>query len=84
MAIQRSGHKPWEIVYDNQGGHKKLDTDGFHREDMQGSQADAAIQRRVEDDRERVRPVPGAGAAQGLAFHGSERDGKESVEPPEP
>ena len=29
MAIQRSGHKPWEIVYDNQGGHKKLDTDGF-------------------------------------------------------
>lgn len=29
MAVQRSGHKPWEIVYDNQGGHKKLDTDGF-------------------------------------------------------
>ena len=29
MAIQTSGHKPWEIVYDNQGGHKKLDSDGF-------------------------------------------------------
>ena len=29
MAIQTSGHKPWEIVYDNQGGHKKLDNDGF-------------------------------------------------------
>lgn len=29
MAIQTSGHKPWEIVYDNQGGHKKLDADGF-------------------------------------------------------
>ena len=29
MAIQKSGHKPYEIVYDNQGGHKKLDADGF-------------------------------------------------------
>ena len=24
MAIQKSGHKPYEIVHDNQGGHKKL------------------------------------------------------------
>ena len=24
MAIQKSGHKPFEIVHDNQGGHKKL------------------------------------------------------------
>ena len=31
MAIQKSGHKPYEIVYDNQGGHKKLDSDGFIR-----------------------------------------------------
>ncbi len=29
MAVQKAGHKPWEIVYDNQGGHKKLDNDGF-------------------------------------------------------
>lgn len=29
MAIQKSGHKPYEIVYDNHGGHKKLDSDGF-------------------------------------------------------
>ncbi len=29
MAIQTAKHKPWEIVYDNQGGHKKLDNDGF-------------------------------------------------------
>lgn len=29
IAIQKSGHKPYEIVYDNQGGHKKLDSDGF-------------------------------------------------------
>lgn len=29
MAIQTSRHKPYEVVYDNQGGHKKLDTDGF-------------------------------------------------------
>lgn len=29
MAIQKSGHKPYEIVYDNQGGHKELDSDGF-------------------------------------------------------
>lgn len=25
MAIQKSGHKPFEIVHDNQGGHKKLE-----------------------------------------------------------
>ena len=29
MAVQTAKHKPWEIVYDNQGGHKKLDNDGF-------------------------------------------------------
>lgn len=29
MAIQRSGHKPYEIVHDNQGGHKKLDSQDF-------------------------------------------------------
>ena len=29
MAIQTSRHKPYEIVCDNQGGHKKLDSDGF-------------------------------------------------------
>ncbi len=29
MAIQVSGHKPYEIVYDNQGGHKKLESDEF-------------------------------------------------------
>lgn len=29
MAIQTSGHKPYEIVHDNQGGHKKLDADGL-------------------------------------------------------
>lgn len=29
MAIERSGHKPYEIVHDNQGGHGKLDTAGF-------------------------------------------------------
>lgn len=29
MAIQISGHKPYEIVCDNQGGHKKLDSTGF-------------------------------------------------------
>jgi len=29
MAMQTSGHKPYEIVFDNQGGHKKLDTGGF-------------------------------------------------------
>lgn len=28
MAIQRSGHKPYEIVHDNQGGHKKLEKKG--------------------------------------------------------
>lgn len=26
MAIQTSGHKPYEIVHDNQGGHKKLNS----------------------------------------------------------
>ncbi len=29
MAIQISGHKPYEIVHDNQGGHKKLDSGGL-------------------------------------------------------
>ena len=29
MAIQNSGHKPYEIVTDNQGGHKKNDSLGF-------------------------------------------------------
>lgn len=31
MAIQTAGHKPYEIVHDNQGGHKKLDADGLFR-----------------------------------------------------
>ena len=31
MAIQTSGHKPYEIVHDNRGGHKKLDADGLFR-----------------------------------------------------
>ena len=29
MAIQKSGHKPYEIVYDNQGGHKRNESDGL-------------------------------------------------------
>lgn len=29
MAIQTSGHKPYEIVHDNQGGHKKLQSGGL-------------------------------------------------------
>lgn len=29
MAIQVSGHKPYEIVHDNQGGHKKLQNQKF-------------------------------------------------------
>ncbi|MBQ0075078.1 MAG: kinase [Prevotella sp.] len=29
MAIQVSGHKPYEIVHDNQGGHKKLQNQQF-------------------------------------------------------
>lgn len=29
MAIQRSGHKPYELVCDNQGGHKKNTAKGF-------------------------------------------------------
>ena len=29
MAIQVSGHKPYEIVHDNQGGHKKLQSQKF-------------------------------------------------------
>lgn len=29
MALQISGHKPYEIKYDNQGGHKKLVTNSF-------------------------------------------------------
>ena len=31
MAIQTSKHKPYEIVHDNQGGHKKLDADGLFK-----------------------------------------------------
>ena len=29
MAMQTAGHKPYEISYDNQGGHKKLETSDF-------------------------------------------------------
>jgi hypothetical protein len=29
MAIQIAGHKPYEIVHDNQGGHKKADSSGL-------------------------------------------------------
>lgn len=29
MAIQKSGHKPYEIVHDNQGGHKKANSTGM-------------------------------------------------------
>jgi hypothetical protein len=29
MAIQTSQHKPYQITYDNQGGHKKLETGDF-------------------------------------------------------
>lgn len=29
MAIQISGHRPYEVVHDNQGGHKKLDSEGL-------------------------------------------------------
>lgn len=29
MAIQVSGHRPYEIVHDNQGGHKKLQAEGL-------------------------------------------------------
>lgn len=29
MAIQTAGHKPYEIVHDNQGGHKKLERNSF-------------------------------------------------------
>ena len=29
MAIQVSGHKPYEIVHDNQGGHKKANSSGM-------------------------------------------------------
>ena len=29
MAIQVSGHKPYELVHDNQGGHKKLQNSHF-------------------------------------------------------
>ena len=31
MAIQTSKHKPYEVVHDNQGGHKKLDADGLFK-----------------------------------------------------
>ena len=29
MAMQTSGHRPYELVHDNQGGHKKLDSKNF-------------------------------------------------------
>jgi hypothetical protein len=29
MALQTSGHKPYEIKFDNQGGHKKLENNSF-------------------------------------------------------
>jgi hypothetical protein len=29
MALQTSGHRPYEFVYDNQGGHKKLSGQGL-------------------------------------------------------
>ena len=29
MAVQVSGHKPYELVHDNQGGHKKLKNSNF-------------------------------------------------------
>jgi hypothetical protein len=29
MALQFAGHKPYQITYDNQGGHKKLESGGF-------------------------------------------------------
>jgi hypothetical protein len=29
MAIQVSGHKPYEVVHDNQGGHKRLEVRGL-------------------------------------------------------
>jgi hypothetical protein len=29
MAMQVSGHRPYEVRYDNQGGHKKLKNNGF-------------------------------------------------------
>ncbi len=29
MALQTAGHKPYEIAYDNQGGHKKLENGNF-------------------------------------------------------
>lgn len=29
MAIKNSGHKPYEIRYDNQGGHRKLENQSF-------------------------------------------------------
>jgi hypothetical protein len=29
MAIERAKHKPFELVHDNQGGHKKLDSQQF-------------------------------------------------------
>lgn len=29
MAVQTSGHRPYQIVFDNQGGHKKLESGNF-------------------------------------------------------
>lgn len=31
MAVQMSGHKPYELVCDNQGGHKKLEAQNFFK-----------------------------------------------------
>ena len=36
MAIQRSGHKPYEIVHDNQGGHNKLERKGKKNKHEEG------------------------------------------------
>lgn len=29
MAVRRAGHKPYEVRFDNQGGHKRLENGGF-------------------------------------------------------
>ena len=31
MAMQTAGHKPYQIAFDNQGGHKKLQNSGFFK-----------------------------------------------------
>ena len=50
MAIQRSGHKPYELVCDNQGGHKKNTAKGVLLEDQPDPPADRPLQWRVEND----------------------------------